>query len=145
MTVCESNTFFKRQNPSRFNWLLNITPSPDGNSKANATRQVHSFYFGESKLSQLTIVANIKSHPDKIDFVNSELEKLVPLTRAENGCVCYDLHRDNENPAHFMFYETWESHERWQDHFNSSHIQDYRAVTEGMIADFTLNEMTKIA
>ncbi|MEO1610025.1 MAG: antibiotic biosynthesis monooxygenase, partial [Pseudomonadota bacterium] len=25
-----------------------------------------------------------------------------------------DLHQDNENPAHFMFYENWESRELWQ-------------------------------
>ncbi|MEM9449380.1 MAG: antibiotic biosynthesis monooxygenase, partial [Cyanobacteria bacterium P01_E01_bin.6] len=24
------------------------------------------------------------------------------------GCIQYDLHEDNENPAHFVFYENWE-------------------------------------
>ena len=54
---------------------------------------------------KLTIVANIEAKSDKIDFVKAELEKLIHITRSEDGCLQYDLHQDNENPAHFMFYE----------------------------------------
>ena len=34
-------------------------------------------------MSKLTIVANIHAHPDRIDLVKAELEKLVPITRAK--------------------------------------------------------------
>jgi quinol monooxygenase YgiN len=34
-------------------------------------------------MSKLTIVANIKVKSDKIDLVKAELEKLIPITRAE--------------------------------------------------------------
>ena len=40
--------------------------------------------------------------------------KLIDITRAEEGCINYDLHQDNENPAHFLFYENWKSRELWQ-------------------------------
>ena len=70
-------------------------------------------------MPKLTIVANIQANPDKIDLVKAELEKLVPITRAENGCLQYDLHRDNEDPGHFLFYENWESRELWQTHMNA--------------------------
>ena len=56
-------------------------------------------------MAKLTIVANIKANPDKIDLVKAELVKLIDITRAEEGCINYDLHQDNENPAHFLFYE----------------------------------------
>jgi len=92
----------------------------------------------------LTIVANITAKTDKIDLVRAELEKLIPITRAEKGCMNYDLHQDNENPAHFLFYENWESRELWQTHMNAQHLQDYVAATEGAIEEFTLNEMTRI-
>jgi quinol monooxygenase YgiN len=46
-------------------------------------------------------------------------EKLIPITRAEEGCIQYDLHQDNEEPAHFLFYENWASRELWQIHMNS--------------------------
>ena len=54
-------------------------------------------------MAKLTIVANIKTKADKIDLVKAELLKLIDITRTEEGCINYDLHQDNENPAHFMF------------------------------------------
>ena len=59
-------------------------------------------------MAKLTIVANIKANSAKVELVKAELLKLVPITRSEAGCINYDLHQDNENPAHFVFYENWE-------------------------------------
>lgn len=95
-------------------------------------------------MTKLTIVANIKANPDQTALVKAELEKLIALTRAEAGCIGYDLHQDNDNPAHFMFYEIWESRELWQTHMNAPHLAAYMAATDGAVADFILNEMTHI-
>lgn len=95
-------------------------------------------------MSKLTIVADIHANPDKIDLVRAELEKLVPITRAEAGCIQYDLHLDNSDPAHFMFYENWESRELWQTHMNAPHLAAYMQATDGAVAEFVLNEMTHI-
>ena len=96
-------------------------------------------------MPRLTIVANIVAETDKIDLVKSELKKLVPITRAEEGCLQYDLQQDNDNPAHFLFYENWTSRDLWQKHMNAPHLQAYGEATAGCVADFTLNEMTQIA
>lgn len=96
-------------------------------------------------MSKLTIVANIKAHAEKIDLVKSELLKLIDITRAEKGCLNYDLHQDNENPAHFLFYENWESRKLWQTHMGNKHLQEYMTATEGAVEEFTLNEMSQIA
>jgi quinol monooxygenase YgiN len=58
-------------------------------------------------MTTLTIVANITANADKIDMVKAEFVKLINITRAEAGCINDDLHQDNDNPAHFLFYETW--------------------------------------
>ncbi|ABV88271.1 putative quinol monooxygenase [Shewanella pealeana] len=92
----------------------------------------------------LTIVANITAHADKVEIVKAELIKVIATTREEKGCLQYDLHQDNENPAHFTFYENWASREDLKAHLNTQHIKDYVAVTEGMVKEFTLNEMTLI-
>ncbi|MGF1764600.1 putative quinol monooxygenase [Aliivibrio kagoshimensis] len=96
-------------------------------------------------MSTLTIVASIVAKPDSIELVKSELLKLIDLTRAEPGCLQYDLHQDNNNPAHFVFYENWLSHERLQAHLASQHIANYSAATQGSVESFVLNEMTQIA
>ncbi len=95
--------------------------------------------------TKLTIIGQIYAKSDQIDFVKSELEKLIDITRAEAGCIQYDLHQDNDNPAHFLFYENWDSRELWQAHMNNQHLKDYLAATEGTVENFTLNEMTRIA
>ena len=95
-------------------------------------------------MAQLTIIASIKAKPGKIDLVKAELEKLVPITRAEEGCLNYDLHQDNEDPAHFLFYENWASRDLWQRHMNAPHLKDFLAATDGAISNFVLNEMTRI-
>lgn len=96
-------------------------------------------------MAKLTIVANIKTKADKIDLVKAELEKLIDITRSEEGSINYDLHQDNDNPAHFMFYETWESRELWQTHMGKQHLQDYMTATDAAVEDFTVTEMTQIA
>ncbi len=95
-------------------------------------------------MSKLTIVASIKANEDKVELVKAELLKLIEITRAEEGCINYDLHQDNDNPAHFVFYENWESRELWQTHMGAPHLAAYMAATEGSVAEFTLNEMSII-
>ena len=96
-------------------------------------------------MSKLTIVANIIAKQDKVELVRAELLKLIDVTRAEEGCINYDLHQDNENPAHFMFYENWTSRELWQQHMGNQHLAEYMAATEGAVEEFILNEMSHIA
>lgn len=96
-------------------------------------------------MSKLTIVANIIAKKDKVELVKSELIKLIEPTRLEEGCIDYDLHQDNENPAHFVFLESWTSRELLQKHLQSEHIAAYKAATEGAVELFTLNELTHIA
>jgi quinol monooxygenase YgiN len=93
---------------------------------------------------KLTIIANIYANPDKVELVKTELEKLIPITLKENGCIQYDLHQDNENPAHFTFYENWESRELWQVHMNTPHLAAYMKATDGAVVEFTLNELSRI-
>lgn len=92
----------------------------------------------------LTIVAQITAVPGKEELVRTALEKLIPPTLAEAGCLQYDLHVDNENPGFFLFFENWETRELWQDHIKSAHIAAHREATAGAIANTQINEMTKV-
>lgn len=93
----------------------------------------------------LTIVAQITAKPGQEGLVRAELEKLVPITRAEKGALQYDLHVDTENPGYFVFYENWESRDLWQTHMNAPHLAAYMAATDGAVDSFVLHEMSKIA
>lgn len=92
-----------------------------------------------------TIVANIFAKPGKKALLAQESQKLIPPTLAEPGCINYNLHQDNENPAHFMFFENWESRELWRDHMDSPHLKEYLKAVEGAVESFTVNEMAEIS
>ncbi|MFC1516488.1 putative quinol monooxygenase [Thermodesulfobacteriota bacterium] len=92
----------------------------------------------------LTIIARIEAKKNNVDLVKSELLKLIEPTRKEQGCLQYDLHQDNENPAIFIFYENWENRELWQIHMNNEHLKAYMDATDGAVENFTLNEMSQI-
>ena len=96
-------------------------------------------------MAKLTVDANVNADTDKIDLLKAELLKLIDITRAEEGCINYDLLQDNKNPAHFMIYENWESHELWQTHMGNQHLKDYLVATGGAVEEFTINEMTRAA
>ncbi len=93
-------------------------------------------------MTQLTVIANIHAKPDQIEQVKAALLALVPITRAEEGCLGYTLHQNNDNPAHFTFHENWASRELWQQHMQAPHLEKYVAATEGAVSDCTLHEMT---
>jgi quinol monooxygenase YgiN len=90
----------------------------------------------------LTIVADIIAKAHVFEEIKNELEKLVPLTLAEEGCVNYDLHQNNENPAHFLIHENWETRELWLRHMESAHLNRFKAISEGKLAGFAIYEMT---
>lgn len=95
-------------------------------------------------MGKITILANIKAKPESVNLVKKELLNIIETSRKEIGCINYDLHQDNNNPAHFIFYENWESRELWQDHSNNQHILDYKKVTKDALDEVTITEMTHI-
>ena len=92
----------------------------------------------------LTIIANLHAKADKAELVGSELEKLIDVTRAEPGCLRFELHHNNKDAAHFIVLEVWESKDIWQAHTNAPHLRAYMTATENALASFALYEMTEI-
>ncbi|KAA9009897.1 putative quinol monooxygenase [Histidinibacterium aquaticum] len=92
----------------------------------------------------LTIVADIHAEPGRADRLLERLQMLVAPTRAEAGCLAYDLHRDDTDPDHFLFYETWETREHWLAHMESDHIKAHGPATEGLVARADVWEMSKL-
>ncbi len=96
-------------------------------------------------MTKLTILANIIAKEDKVDLVKAELLKLIDITRSEAGCINYDLHQDNENTAHFMLYENWQTRELWQTHMANQHLSEFMANTQDCVEDIRINEMSVIS
>lgn len=89
-------------------------------------------------MKPLTLVAVIKTKPEHAGVVFESLKQIVEPTRAEAGCINYDLHRSLEDPTVFVFYENWETRAHWEAHDQSEHLKQHRERTAGMTEDVTL-------
>ena len=56
---------------------------------------------------QKVMVVEFRAQPGKRAELLAELLLLVAPTRAEDGCVLYDLHESAEDDHVFAFYEIW--------------------------------------
>ena len=92
----------------------------------------------------LTVVAKIIAQADKVELVKAEMEKLIAPTLLDEGCLQYDLHQDNADPAVFIFYEQWQNEACLQAHLNTAHIARYMQAVDGAVVSFELQRMTKL-
>ncbi|NLS02946.1 antibiotic biosynthesis monooxygenase [Rhizobium sp. P32RR-XVIII] len=73
---------------------------------------------------QVTVMAHLVARPEKVDETRAFLMSLIERTRAENGCVDYDLHQSDDNPAEFSFYENWISREALDRHMETPYLKE---------------------
>ena len=94
---------------------------------------------------KLTIIARIEAKENNIELVKAEALKLIEPTRNEEGYIKYDLHQDDENSNVLVFIETWETKELWQKHVENMPLQNFLKVTDGLLSDLTITQLSKIA
>jgi quinol monooxygenase YgiN len=81
--------------------------------------------------SILHVVAHIEALPGHEQEVLSVLKSYIEPTRAEKGCLRYDLFQDISDPKKFTFIEEWESQADLDAHAQSAHLAAGRVALEG--------------
>jgi len=90
---------------------------------------------------QFPMVVIFEVKKDKIELIKTELIKLIAPTKAEDGCVQYDLHQDLDHPGTFIFYEIWENKSKWIAHDLMQHVADFKIATKGLIQKVTVHKL----
>lgn len=80
------------------------------------------------------LIARFKAKPDRIDEVRRALVSLLEPTRAEEGCLFYHLHRDRNDPAHFVFYEGFRDQSAFDVHVDAPYIKGFLERSEELLA-----------
>jgi quinol monooxygenase YgiN len=70
------------------------------------------------------VVARIVAHADRAHEMKALLLRIVEPTRAENGCIRYELHQSDTEPADFVFIEEWANTAAVASHMRTPHIQE---------------------
>ncbi|RZF51698.1 antibiotic biosynthesis monooxygenase [Acinetobacter halotolerans] len=71
----------------------------------------------------LKLIAEDFIQPDKIKIVLPLYQELVEKTKAEAGCLAYDLYHDIKQKGHFVFIEEWVDRAALDQHIQSEHFQ----------------------
>jgi len=76
------------------------------------------------------VVAHWHARPEEADRLTEVLAQMVAPSRAEPGCLAYEVHRSTEDPSHHMLYEQYVDEDAYAAHQASDHFRDL-AVARG--------------
>lgn len=85
-------------------------------------------------MDPVTIVATVVARPETCDELQAILLSQVGPTRAEAGCVTYELHVDPADPCVFVFYETWRTQSDLDAHMKMPHLQPLQSQADRLLA-----------
>jgi len=80
------------------------------------------------------ICAELLVRPGTESSVVEAMRAMVPISRAEEGCVDYLALRSTEDPRRFLFFERWSSEEAWRRHTETG---DFERWVRGVIVPAT--------
>ena len=80
-----------------------------------------------------TVLAIVEAKPGKEHDLKNTLVSLIEPTLHEEGCLKYDLHQCNDNPAKFMFYENWATQAAHTKHRQSPHMKAWRTKKDDLL------------
>jgi quinol monooxygenase YgiN len=83
----------------------------------------------------LYVSAAFRARPGKETELRDALKALQGPTRAEPGCLTYDLHLALGDPAKVMMFETWESQAAIDAHMKSPHVQKFAPRVDGLCGE----------
>ena len=86
-------------------------------------------------LGKVTVIAFHRARPGKEDALREALLSLCAPTRAEQGCINYDLHISADDPGLLVFHENWVSKGDLDRHLASPHIDAFRLVADELLAE----------
>jgi quinol monooxygenase YgiN len=94
----------------------------------------------------LTVIATIKAKAGKEAQMRQDLMGLVAPTRKESGCITFDLLSDNQDPSVFILYESWESQDSLNAHYQQPYVQEvFKSYDETLAEPILAMFLTKIA
>jgi quinol monooxygenase YgiN len=70
----------------------------------------------------ITVIATIFAAKGKEALIRDVLQRLIPTTREEDGCIEYDLYEDVDVAGEFTFFEKWTSREALDSHLKTEHF-----------------------
>jgi quinol monooxygenase YgiN len=82
---------------------------------------------------KISVVATFKAKAGMAEAVREAVLALVAPTRAEAGCINYDLHQSMDDPTVFILYENWVSKADLDAHLEMPHLKQILARADEVL------------
>jgi quinol monooxygenase YgiN len=73
----------------------------------------------------IVLMARLKVKSDKIEEAKAAALAIVEPSRNEPGCINYDVHQTLDDPAVFLWHETWSNQKAIDEHFEMPYFKDF--------------------
>lgn len=93
----------------------------------------------------LVVFARFLAKAGREEALKAELMKMIEPTRAEPDNIFYDLHQGADQPAVFMFHESWPDEAALKRHMDTPHFQAMDAAVEELQAEPYSVVLTRMA
>ncbi len=81
------------------------------------------------------LLAHLKARPGAHPELMAAAEAMIAATRAEPGCILYDLNVSITDPQSMIFVEAWKSRTALSEHFDAPHMAVWRKASEGYFTE----------
>jgi quinol monooxygenase YgiN len=98
-----------------------------GNQRGNAA------FRKDICMAKVTVIATLRAKPGKENVLKDHLTTLVGYTRAEMGCLDYDLHQLRDDPSVFVMYENWTDQSELDKHLAMPYMVDFVAAAQELL------------
>lgn len=80
------------------------------------------------------VIATVFAAAGKEEELKAACLAMVPPTRLEPGCICYDVHQVNDAAGTIVFYENWKDMAAFEAHTETEHFKQFFEVVEKISA-----------
>jgi quinol monooxygenase YgiN len=91
-----------------------------------------------SEVTTLQVVARVIARPETVDGVKRILVGMLEPSRAEAGCLVYELLQCQDDPTDFTFVEEWTDAAALERHAASPHIAGVQSELQALVATPTV-------
>ncbi len=77
------------------------------------------------------VMGHFRLPPENVEAARPAMEKVVTLTRAEDGCLLYSYAPDLLDPCLIRVSEKWASAEALSAHLAAPHMDEWKRVRDG--------------
>jgi quinol monooxygenase YgiN len=110
--------------------------SPIGVAGEPLVRHAAGFTPAKENTMSLTLIARIKAKPGSENDLEAAFRDMIKKVRAaEPGCLTYVLHKSNEDPTTFVWYETYTDEAAFAAHRKTDHMKEMGARIANLLAD----------